>query len=166
MILPAGQDPAQILADPAPPPSPGRSPTSTRPLADLVINTEVARWSRWLQYPEGQIHALRAAAPLIAAMPPAQVARQVARLAAILRLDHATVTKAVTDALSDLPAGPVTVPSREFRAQRANRRPGRITHAALPPKFRSAATQARVEPAAVRTRESSQPPIRYRSAPR
>jgi hypothetical protein len=63
-----------------------------------VINTEVARWSRWLRYPEGQIHALRAAAPLIAAMPPAQVAR----LAAILRLDHATVTQAVTDALTQL----------------------------------------------------------------
>jgi hypothetical protein len=37
-------------------------------------------------------------------MPPAHVARQVARLAAILRLNHATVTEAVTDALSALVA--------------------------------------------------------------
>jgi len=59
-----------------------------------------------LRFSEGQVHALRAAAPLIAAMPPAHIARQVARLAAILRLDHATVTEAVTDALAALAANP------------------------------------------------------------
>ena len=41
----------------------------------------VDRWSRWLEYPEGQINALRATAPVIAAMPVPHVARQVARLA-------------------------------------------------------------------------------------
>ena len=42
-------------------------------------------------------------------MPPAHVARQVARLAAMLRLDHSTVTDAVTDALDGLAARtPVT----------------------------------------------------------
>ena len=35
-------------------------------------------------------------------MPPAHVARQVARLADRLGLDYATVTEAVTDALHDL----------------------------------------------------------------
>jgi hypothetical protein len=39
-------------------------------------------------------------------MPPAHIARQVARLAAILRLDHSTVTEAVTDALAALAANP------------------------------------------------------------
>ena len=104
--LPPGHDPAKILADSGPDALATILTDHRRPLPDLVINTEVASWSRRLSYPEGQIHALRAAAPLIAAMPPAHVARQVARLAAILRLDHATVTEAVTDALTELIAHP------------------------------------------------------------
>ena len=62
-----------------------------------------------------QISALRAVAPLIAAMPPHHVARQVARLSARLDLDHATVTEAVTDALSQViqgtPRSAVTLPA-------------------------------------------------------
>ncbi len=100
-----GEDPAQILAREGPANLAGLLAGRTRPLADMVIDSEVDRWDRWLRYPEGQIGALRAAAPLIAAMPPAHVARQVARLAARLCLDHATVTGAVTDALPQvLPA--------------------------------------------------------------
>jgi DNA primase len=101
VTLPAGHDPAHVLARSGPNGLAAILTGNTRPLPDLVINAEVARWSRWLRYPEGQIHALRAAAPLIAAMPPDHVARQVARLAAILKLDHATVTQAVTDALTE-----------------------------------------------------------------
>ena len=108
VTLPPGRDPAQILAEAGPAALVGMLTERLRPLPDLVINTEVANWARWLRYPEGQIGALRAAAPLIAAMPPAHVARQVGRLAAILRLDHATVTEAVTDALTELIADPAT----------------------------------------------------------
>jgi len=68
----------------------------------MVIDSEVDRWSRRLPYAEGQIHALRAAARLIAAMPPSHVARQVARLADRLDLDHTLVTRAVTDALAEV----------------------------------------------------------------
>ena len=46
-----------------------------------------------------------AIAPVIAAMPSRDVARQVARLAQRLGLDHATVTEAVTDALTQLISG-------------------------------------------------------------
>lgn len=100
-----GQDPAQVLAGEGPAVLAQVLALHTRPLADLVIDGEVDRWGRWLRYPEGQIGALRAAAPLIAAMPPVHVARQVARLAARLCLDNATVTGAVTDALPQvLPA--------------------------------------------------------------
>ena len=102
VMLPAGCDPAQMLADRGPAALAGMLARHTRPLADLVIEAEVRKWRRWLRYPEGQIGALRATAPLIAAMPPAHVARQVARLAARLCLDHATVTGAVTDALSEV----------------------------------------------------------------
>ena len=103
VTLPTGQDPAHILADSGPGALAEALARRTRPLPDLIINAELRRWTRRrLRYPEGQIGALHCAAPLIAAMPPAHVGRQVARLAAVLRLDHATVTEAVTDALSAL----------------------------------------------------------------
>ena len=106
----------------------------TQPLADLVIDAEVARWDRWLQYAEGQIHALRAAAPLIAAMPPPDVARQVARLADRLGLDHATVTEAVTDALPDIVAtGRVASAPETAAPQRRHRRPDRRSCSRPPP---------------------------------
>jgi DNA primase len=104
VIFPAGQDPAQILRDHGPGALAGMLGSRTRPLADLVIDAEVARWERWLKHAEGQIHALRAAASLIAAMPSAHVGRQVARLADRLGLDYATVTEAVTDALTEVVA--------------------------------------------------------------
>jgi DNA primase len=104
--LPGGHDPAAILRDRGPGGLARALAAGTRPLADLVIDAEIGRWSRWLRYPEGQVNALHAAAPLIAAMPPPDVARQVARLAGRLGLDHATVTAAVTDALA------VTFPRR------------------------------------------------------
>jgi DNA primase len=103
-VLPPRQDPAQILHDHGPVALAGMLASHTRPLADLVIDAEVGLWSRWLRHPEGQISALRAAAPLIAAMPPALVARQVALLAGRLGLDHAIVTEAVTDALTEITA--------------------------------------------------------------
>lgn len=102
VIFPEGRDPAQTLKDH------GRSALAdvlagrVRPLADLAIEAKVAQWDRWLKYPEGQIHALRAAAPLIAALPPEQVGHQIARLARRLGLDYPTVTEAVTDALTEL----------------------------------------------------------------
>ena len=116
--FPAGQDPAQILTYSGPTALAEILSSEIRPLPDLVINTEVARWSRWLRYPEGQIHALRATAPLIAAMPPAQIGRQVARLTAILKLDHATVTQAVTDALTTL----ISAQPNDAKAHRAELR--------------------------------------------
>jgi DNA primase catalytic core len=98
IVLAAGQDPAQVFTEH------GASAlaeiaTHPHPLADLVTDAMVDKWTRWLQYPEGQINALRATAPVIAAMPVPHVARQVARLAHRLGLDHATVTEAVTDVL-------------------------------------------------------------------
>lgn len=107
--LPAGHDPADLLAERGPA-ALARALTATAPLADLVIDAETDRWSRWLRYPEGQFSALRAAAPLIAALPPGQVARQVARLAHRLRLDYATVTQAVTGAVADAVSPASAVP--------------------------------------------------------
>jgi DNA primase len=119
LTLRAGQDPAQTLANSGPTALAEMLASGVKPLPDLVINTEVARWGHWLRYPEGQIHALRATASLIAAMPSAHIARQVARLAAILRLDHALVTEAVTDALTTLIADSVTSSGDDASARQA-----------------------------------------------
>jgi DNA primase len=115
--LPAGSDPAQILRDHGPRALAAMLSHRTRPLADLVTDAEVNRWNRWLEYPGGQISALRATAPLIAAMPPPHVARQVTRLAHCLRLGYATVTEAVTDALTTIVTSPI-------RTRPLNRTPG------------------------------------------
>jgi DNA primase len=98
-VFPPGQDPAQLLAEHGPHALAAVLTGETRPLADLVVDAELERWSRWLPHAEGRINALRAAAPLIAAMPPGHVGRQIARLAGRLELSYATVTEAVTDAL-------------------------------------------------------------------
>ncbi len=104
--LPPGRDPAQMLRDHGPSILAAALAQRRRPLADLVVDAEADNWRRWLSYPEGQIGALRAIARVVAAMPPADVGRQVSRLADQLRLDHATVTAAVTDALTDLNSTP------------------------------------------------------------
>ncbi len=117
-VFPAGHDPAQILRDRGPAALAAMLTSRTQPLADLVVDAEVNRWTRWLRFAEGRINALHAAAPLIAAMNPSDVARQVARLARRLGLEHATVTRAVTDALTA--AGPATTragPSRRPTAR-------------------------------------------------
>jgi DNA primase len=98
-VFPRGQDPAQLLAEQGPRALAAVLTGETRPLADLVVDAELDRWSRWLPHAEGRINALRAAAPLVAAMPPGHVGRQVARLADRLELSYATVTEVVTDAL-------------------------------------------------------------------
>jgi DNA primase len=127
--FPSGQDPAQILREHGPGALASMLTSRALPLADLVIDAELAKWERWLQHAEGQIHALRAAAPLIAAMPPPCVARQVARLADRLGLGHATVTQAVTDALSDIVAtGRVASALENAASQR--RSPGQTAEAA------------------------------------
>jgi DNA primase len=101
VTLPADQDPAQVLREDGP----GRLARvlagQRRPLADLVVDAEICEWARWLSFAEGRIGALRSAATVVAAMPPAEVGRQVSRLASRLDLDYETVTMAVLDALTD-----------------------------------------------------------------
>ena len=114
-MLPAGQDPAQILTDNSPEALATMLADRAHPLADLVTDTQLEQWARWLDHAEGQINALHAVAPVIAAMPPAHVARQVARLSDRLGMDHATVTDAITSALPEVIArrpSPSTATSR------------------------------------------------------
>jgi DNA primase catalytic core len=97
-----GHDPAQLLAEHGPAALERTIQRDVRPLADLVIDAEIQRWSRWLHYPEGRVNALRAAAHAVAAMPTDQVARQAARLSTQLGLSHQTVTMAITEVLPDV----------------------------------------------------------------
>jgi len=118
VAFPPGTDPAQVLRERGPAGLADVLERRRMPLADLVVNAEIVRWKRWLAYDEGRIGALRAIAPVIAAMPPPDVARQVSRLAARLRLDSAAVTEAVTSALRDsrTPAPASAVASRDLPA--------------------------------------------------
>jgi DNA primase len=93
-----GDDPAGVLEQ--------RGPgalndllTGAVPLADLVIDERVARFERWLEFPDGTFGALRDVAPVIASLPADQVARQVGRVASRLGLAHSEVTRAVIDAV-------------------------------------------------------------------
>lgn len=98
--FPAGHDPAQILREHGPAALAQALASRLRPLSDLLVDAQIARWEHWLGSAEARIGALRAIAPLIAGLPPRDVARQVARLAERLGLDHPAVTEAVTDALT------------------------------------------------------------------
>jgi DNA primase len=48
-VLPAGQDPARILTDGGPANLATVLASRRHPLADLVIDAELEKWSRWLQ---------------------------------------------------------------------------------------------------------------------
>jgi DNA primase len=99
VALPPGYDPARLLADHGPAALRMALAQCQRPLADLVVDAAITGWGSRLRFAEGQVGALRGATALIAAMPPPDVARQVARVATRLGLDHPSVTQAVTDAV-------------------------------------------------------------------
>jgi DNA primase len=98
--LPTGSDPADVLRAHGPAGLAAVLKSSLLPLPDLVVDHRLASFDRWLEFTDGTFAALRAVAPLIAGLPPGQVARQVARVAARLSLPHAEVTGAVTAALA------------------------------------------------------------------
>jgi DNA primase catalytic core len=97
--LPTGSDPAEVLRTQGADGLAAVLRSSLLPLPDLVIDARLADFERWLEFTDGTFAALRAVAPLIAGLPPGEVARQVARTAGRLGLTHAEVTNAVTAAL-------------------------------------------------------------------
>jgi DNA primase len=96
--LPDGCDPAGLFTARGPA-ALAAALSRARPLADLVVDAEIERWSRWLDHAEGRLNALQAVAPVVAAMRTEHIARQVVRLARRLGIDHAAVTGAVADAV-------------------------------------------------------------------
>jgi DNA primase catalytic core len=97
--LPTGSDPAEVLRTQGADGLAAVLGSSLLPLPDLVVDARLAAFDRWLEFTDGTFAALRAVAPVIAGLPPGQVARQVARTAGRLGLSHAEVTAAVIAAI-------------------------------------------------------------------
>jgi DNA primase len=103
VTFPDSADPASILQTGGPP-ALGDALTSTvRPLADLVIDTRISDWAhgRDLVFAELQIGALRAAATVIATMPPDQAGPQAARLCALFAERYGWKPQEVTTVIID-----------------------------------------------------------------
>ncbi|MGW6197022.1 toprim domain-containing protein [Kribbella sp. NPDC055110] len=97
--FPPGHDPSSLLETPA---GAGRlfeALSSPRPLAELAIEVELARWSRVLDHISGRVNALRRVAPLVARMPHDMVARKLGDLARFLELDPEIVSREVIETL-------------------------------------------------------------------
>jgi DNA primase len=94
-------DPAELLRAHGPSALLKALEQDVHPLADVVVDGKVAAFGHWLGFIEGKFNALRAVAPLVAALPGDQVARQVGRVAQLLELTHAEVTVAVADAVRE-----------------------------------------------------------------
>src|SRR5664280_2424445 len=101
--------------------------TATTPLADLVVDERLARWTDRLHWVEGQLGAARDAAGLIATLPPDQIGRQVLRVADRLGLDHAGLTRAVADAVSRDGDALGRLGRRDRRPSRPRASPSRLT---------------------------------------
>lgn len=109
-LMPDGHDPADLVAG-------GLTDVlaqrldDARPLADLVVDEQLNGWPR-LDTVQDRVNAAHSAAAVIARFPSADAARQVGRVAERLGLDVASVTAAVTDAVSQPDEGMRTVGRR------------------------------------------------------
>ena len=113
-VLPDGQDPAGLAQH--------HGPDALRavldaavPLADLVVDERLARWTGRLHWAEGQIGAARDAAGLIATFPSEHVGRQVLRVARQLGLEPAELTSVVVDTVSRDAEAPGRLSRRDRR---------------------------------------------------
>ncbi|MFI5696483.1 toprim domain-containing protein [Kribbella sp. NPDC051586] len=97
--FPLGQDPSSLLETPAGADRLFQALTSPRPLAELAIELEVARWSQVLDHISGRVNALRRVAPLVARLPQGHVAAQLGHLAKVLQLDQAIISREVLESL-------------------------------------------------------------------
>ena len=77
VTLPPGRDPAEILQADGPAALRGILQNRTEPLAAVVIDAHLDSWATRLDHAEGQLHALRSAATLIASLLPSDTADQI-----------------------------------------------------------------------------------------
>ncbi len=112
--LPDGQDPASFAQHHGPD-ALRAALDAAGPLADLVVDERLARWTGRLHWAEGQIGAARDAAGLIATFPSEHVGRQVLRVARHLGLEPAELTSVVLDAVSRDADAPGRLSQRDRR---------------------------------------------------
>ena len=77
VTLPAGRDPAEILQADGPAALLDVLHNRTEPLAAVVIDAHLDSWAPQLDHAEGQLHAMRSAAALIATLLPSETAGQI-----------------------------------------------------------------------------------------
>ncbi|MFI7067096.1 toprim domain-containing protein [Kribbella sp. NPDC050124] len=112
--FPSGHDPSSLLETPAGADRLFEALSSPRPLAELAIEVELARWSRVLDHISGRVNALRRIAPLVARLPHEQVAGQLGELAKVLELDQEIVSREVVETLGR--SARRTLPSRRLES--------------------------------------------------
>lgn len=110
-VLLPGHDPAELLS-PSRRSSVREALLSVTPLADLVIDERIQRFGGALEFVESRVAAAQAAAARIAELPPAQIARQVSRVAARTGMAPAEVTALVASTISPDPASDASLPQR------------------------------------------------------
>jgi DNA primase len=99
--FPEGQDPADLLQRQGPAGlQAALRAAAAHPLADLVVDERVDRYADQLQWAEGQVAAGRAAAAVIASLPPEQIVRQIVRLVARLDMPAGEISDLVIDAVT------------------------------------------------------------------
>jgi len=97
--LPEGQDPAS-LSQSSGPEALRLGLDAAQPLADLVIDERLARWADKVQWGEGRIGSMRAAAPVIAVLPADQALRQVRRVASVVGVELSAMVAEVVRVVS------------------------------------------------------------------
>ena len=138
-VLPPDLDPADVVATQGP----GALDAALQqaaPLADLVVDAELDGWADQLRWAVGRVGAVRAAAGILAGLPPEHVGRQVHRVALRLGLEHATVTAVLLDTLGGDPSrhqprlARRPASARPLVPARSNVRTGaaRLAHASYP----------------------------------
>lgn len=109
--IPAGRDPAALACEAGPAAlAAALDRAHSAPLVQVVLDTKLKPWANRLQWPEGRLAALRAVIPVLATVPPDQVAQQISRLADRLGLDAGTVSDEVVDTLVTTPSAVPTPP--------------------------------------------------------
>ncbi|WP_432894351.1 toprim domain-containing protein [Kribbella sp. CA-245084] len=97
--FPSGHDPSSLLETPAGADRLFKALHEPRPLAELAIEVELARWSPVLDHISGRVNALRRVAPLVARLPHDRVAAQLGKLANVLQLDQEIISREVLESV-------------------------------------------------------------------
>ncbi|WP_157963712.1 toprim domain-containing protein [Actinocorallia populi] len=127
VCFPEGQDPAEILSRQGPA-GIREALKAERPLAELAIDVAIESSAAPSASTEARQTAARAAAEIIARLPPSQVSHQVARVCEALRLDHRDMTGYVVAAVSPATQASETFPLLPHPTTEAPSPPSRPVH--------------------------------------